>query len=44
MQHINDRIDYLDSVRGLAAFSVVVYHFISSHWGWHTSMKIACMF
>ncbi len=44
MQYINDRIDYLDSVRGLAAFAVVIYHFISSHWGWHTSMKIACMF
>jgi peptidoglycan/LPS O-acetylase OafA/YrhL len=28
----NNRLIYLDSLRGIAAFSVVIYHIICSHW------------
>jgi peptidoglycan/LPS O-acetylase OafA/YrhL len=31
---MNKRLDYLDSIRGLAALSVAIYHVISAHWGW----------
>lgn len=37
------RIDYLDSVRGLAALSVLVYHVICSHWDWLKPARIAMM-
>lgn len=41
----NQRIDYLDSVRGLAAFSVVIYHILSAHWGWMRSVQWSfCLF
>ena len=30
----NYRIGYLDSVRGISALLVLVYHVISSHWNW----------
>ncbi|KAA9333717.1 acyltransferase family protein [Adhaeribacter soli] len=33
MQNNVNRIDYLDSVRGIAAMMVVVYHFIGWKWG-----------
>lgn len=35
------RLDYLDSVRGIAAMMVVIYHFIGWHWGDHTSYHLA---
>jgi peptidoglycan/LPS O-acetylase OafA/YrhL len=34
------RINYLDSVRGLAAFSVVIYHFIGWRWGATLEFKL----
>jgi len=37
------RIHYLDSVRGLAAFSVIVYHFIGWRWGETLNYKLASM-
>lgn len=37
------RIEYLDSVRGLAAFAVVVYHFIGWRWAETTNYKIASL-
>ena len=41
---MNHRIGYLDSVRGLAAFSVVVYHVVMAHWGWNLGGKITVFF
>ena len=41
---MNQRINYLDSVRGLAAFSVLVYHVIMAHWGWNIGGKITIFF
>ena len=41
---MKSRIGYLDSVRGLAAFSVLVFHVISAHWIWRKPMKIATIF
>ncbi|MFN0200641.1 MAG: acyltransferase family protein [Bacteroidia bacterium] len=37
----SERIDYLDSVRGLAAFSVVIYHFIGWKWADMLRTKLA---
>jgi peptidoglycan/LPS O-acetylase OafA/YrhL len=37
------RIDYLDSVRGIAAMMVVVYHFIGWKWGEKTWFHIGSM-
>ena len=37
------RITYLDSVRGLAAFAVVVYHFIGWRWGETLEYKLGSM-
>jgi peptidoglycan/LPS O-acetylase OafA/YrhL len=37
----NNRIDYLDTVRGLAALSVVMYHILASHWDWMVECQIA---
>mgnify|MGYP000966173400 CR=1 FL=1 len=39
-----NRIHYLDSIRGLAALSVVVFHCISNHWGFRTDAKISFLF
>lgn len=33
MNPVSQRIDYLDAVRGLAAFSVLMFHVIGSRWG-----------
>ena len=38
---MNRRIDYLDSIRGLAAFSVVIYHALHGHWAYLKSVKTA---
>jgi peptidoglycan/LPS O-acetylase OafA/YrhL len=38
------RLDYLDSLRGLAAFSVVIYHFIGWHWKDQLGVKISFTF
>lgn len=35
------RIQYLDSIRGLAAMSVVIFHCISNHWGYRTEAKVS---
>ena len=40
----SNRITYLDSIRGLSALSVVIYHVIQAHWGWHLWAKITCIF
>ncbi len=37
------RLDYLDSVRGIAAMMVVVYHFIGWHWADYTKFHVASM-
>lgn len=37
------RINYLDSVRGLAAFAVVVYHFIGWRWEKETAFHLASL-
>ena len=37
---INQRIGYLNSVRGLAVFSVLVYHFIGWKWGEELPTKL----
>lgn len=37
------RIEYLDTIRGLAALSVVFYHVLASHWDWMKITKIAYM-
>lgn len=37
------RLDYLDSVRGIAAMMVVVYHFIGWQWSDQTSFHLASM-
>lgn len=37
------RLDYLDSVRGLAAFSVIVYHFIGWRWADTLNYKLGSM-
>lgn len=39
-----ERLDYLDSIRGIAAFFVVVYHVNGCHWAWMTEIKILDMF
>ena len=36
-----NRIKYLDSLRGLAAFSVVIYHILNAHWGWTFFVKMS---
>lgn len=38
---MSNRIDYLDSVRGIAAMMVVVYHFIGWRWGDYTRYHAA---
>lgn len=35
------RIEYLDSIRGIAAFMVVIYHFIGWRWGDYTTYHAA---
>ncbi len=35
------RIEYLDSIRGIAAMMVVIYHFIGWHWGENIEYKLA---
>ena len=37
------RLDYLDSVRGIAAMMVVVYHFIGWNWPDYTKFHVASM-
>ncbi|UYZ59646.1 acyltransferase family protein [Hymenobacter latericus] len=37
------RVEYLDSVRGLAAFSVMIYHFIGWRWAETLSYKLGSM-
>jgi peptidoglycan/LPS O-acetylase OafA/YrhL len=37
------RIDYLDSVRGIAAMMVVVYHFIGGKWSYMPAFHVASM-
>ncbi|TGE18663.1 acyltransferase family protein [Hymenobacter elongatus] len=37
------RIDYLDSVRGLAAFAVVIYHFTGWRWNETLEFKLGAM-
>lgn len=37
------RIEYLDSVRGIAAFMVVIYHFIGWRWGEATDYHLASL-
>lgn len=39
-----DRLDYLDSIRGIAAVMVLVYHVICSHWDWTKIGKIGKIF
>ncbi len=36
-----NRIKYLDSVRGIAALMVVIYHVINAHWGYYTISKLS---
>lgn len=43
-QKSTQRLDYLDSLRGIAAFSVVIYHFIGWHWGDKTAAHVGSMF
>lgn len=38
---MKNRIEYLDSVRGIAAVLVLVYHVICSHWDWTTIGKLS---
>jgi len=38
------RIEYLDAIRGLAAFSVVIYHFIGWRWADQLGIKITSVF
>lgn len=38
-----ERIDYLDSVRGIAAMMVVIYHYIGWHWGKEKAYHLASM-
>ncbi len=37
---MNKRLHYLDSIRGIAALSVAIYHVIAAHWGWTTWGKV----
>jgi peptidoglycan/LPS O-acetylase OafA/YrhL len=39
----NQRLGYLDSLRGLAAFSVLVYHVVGAHWGYFTEAHLFAM-
>lgn len=39
----NNRIEYLDSIRGIAAMMVVIYHFIGWKWPDYTSYHVASM-
>jgi peptidoglycan/LPS O-acetylase OafA/YrhL len=39
-----NRIDYLDSVRGIAAFMVVVYHYIGWRWEKTIGFKLGALF
>lgn len=38
---MQNRIEYLDSVRGIAAILVLIYHVICSHWDWTTLGKFS---
>ena len=44
MTPINSRIEYLDSIRGIAAMMVVVYHFIGWRWAERTMFHVSSMF
>lgn len=43
MTSSNNRIEYLDSIRGIAALMVVVYHFIGWKWPEETTYHVASM-
>ncbi len=43
MKNYTSRLEYLDSVRGIAAMMVVVYHFIGWKWGDYTKYHVASL-
>ena len=40
---MKERLEYLDSLRGIAAFSVVIFHIINSHWAWKFEAKLSLL-
>ncbi|WP_028980783.1 acyltransferase family protein [Sporocytophaga myxococcoides] len=43
LDHNSSRLAYLDSLRGLAAYSVLVYHVIGAHWGYFNEAHLFSM-
>ncbi|MBO9701506.1 MAG: acyltransferase [Sporocytophaga sp.] len=43
LDHNPARLAYLDSLRGIAAYSVLVYHVIGAHWGYFTEAHLFSM-
>lgn len=43
LHHDSSRLDYLDSLRGIAAYSVLVYHVVGAHWGYFKEAHLFSM-